>query len=48
MTQAYHGEEEMEKETNKEGEEGMEKREHTGTQPRNVGHNIYLLAHQVS
>ena len=48
VTQAYHGEEEMERETDREREEGMGKGEHTGTQPRTVGHNIYLLAHQVS
>ena len=43
--QAYHGEEMGEEEG---WGERVERGEDTRIHPKNVGHNIYLLAHQVS
>lgn len=38
---------EVEVEGAKEGEDIEEEEEHDAASPRNVGHNIYILAHQV-
>lgn len=39
---------EVEFENSKEEEDNGEEEEHDAASPRNVGHNIYILAHQVS
>lgn len=38
---------EVEFEDTKEEEDNGEEEEHDAASPRNVGHNIYILAHQV-
>lgn len=38
---------EIEFEDTKEEEEDIDEEEHDAASPRNVGHNIYILAHQV-
>lgn len=38
---------EVEVEGANEGEDNEEEEEHDAASPRNVGHNIYILAHQV-